>query len=318
VNGGRLGQVRDIDAAASGWGFFLCARKELRTGRNGTAYLDLLLQDVTGEIRAKVFQDVDAVKQEFEAGEFVKVLGRGNVFNQRLELVLEKIRRVIPDRDHEDGFREDACIPSSPRPLDEMWDELGARVAAVTDPHVRQLLERVVEQYGDRLRVWPAAQVVHHAYRGGLLEHVLQIMTVVTALSDIYDARKDLLVAGALLHDIGKLRELSYEVSTEYSIEGNLVGHIAIGVGMVRDVIAGIPGFPDTLRLEIEHLILSHHGSRELGSPVEPMTVEAFLLAKADDLDATIHQVRKHLRDDDSTGPFTSYSRRLERVLFKS
>jgi 3'-5' exoribonuclease len=318
LNGARLGPVRDLDASASGSGFFLCARKELRTGRTGTAYLDLLLQDVTGEVRAKVFQDVDTIKQEFDAGEFVKVLGRGNVFNQRLELVLEKIRRVIPERDHEDGFREEACIPSSPRPLDEMWDELGARVAAVSDPDIRQLLERVVERYGDRLRVWPAAQVVHHAYRGGLIEHVLQIMTVVTALADIYGARKDLLVAGALLHDIGKLQELSYEVSTEYSVEGNLVGHISIGVGMVRDLIREIPDFPDTLRLEIEHLILSHHGSRELGSPVEPMTVEAFLLAKADDLDATIHQVRKHLQEDDSAGPFTAYHRRLERVLFKS
>ncbi len=317
MSAGRLGQVRELDAQASGWGFFLCARKELRTGRTGTEYLDLLLQDVTGEIRAKVFQDVATIKQEFEAGEFVKVAGRGNLFNQKLELVLEKIRRVIPDRDQEDGFREEACIPSSPRPLDEMWAELGSRIAGVTDPNVRHLLERVVERHGDRLRVWPAAQVVHHAYRGGLLEHILQIMTVVSALADIYGADKDLLVAGALLHDIGKLRELAYEVATEYSVEGNLVGHIVIGVGMVRDAIGEIPDFPDRLRLEIEHLILSHHGARELGSPVEPMTVEAFLLAKADDLDATIHQVRRHLDEDDSSGPFTTYNRRLERVLFK-
>jgi 3'-5' exoribonuclease len=313
----RLGPVRELDANASGWGFFLCVRKELKTGRTGTEYLDLSLQDVTGEIRAKVFQDVNTIKQEFDAGEFVKVLGRGNVFNQRLELVLEKIRRVLPDRDREDGFREEDCIRSSPRPLDEMWEELAGRIASVTDTHIRQLLELIVERHGDRLRVWPAAQVVHHAYRGGLLEHILQIMTVVDALAGIYDARRDLLIAGALLHDIGKLQELSYEVSTEYSIEGNLVGHISIGVGMVRDAIAGISGFPEDLRLEIEHLVLSHHGSRELGSPVEPMTVEAFLLAKADDLDATIHQVRKHMDEDESDGPFTAYNRRLERVLFK-
>jgi 3'-5' exoribonuclease len=143
------------------------------------------------------------------------------------------------------------------------------------------------------------------------------MMTVLDALAGIYDARKDLLMAGALLHDIGKLEELSYGVSTDYSVEGNLVGHISIGLGMVRDAIREIPDFPDELRVEIEHLILSHHGARELGSPVEPMTVEAFLLARADDLDATIHQVRKHLEQDDSDGPFTSYNRRLERVLFK-
>jgi 3'-5' exoribonuclease len=313
----RLGRIRELDANASGWGFFLCARKELRTGRTGAEFLDLLLQDVTGEIRAKVFQDVDLAKLEFDAGEFVKVQGRGNVYNQKFELVLDKIRRVLPDRDREDGFREEDCIPTSPRPLDEMWAELGARVAAVSDPHIRHLLESIVARHGDRLRVWPAARVVHHAYRGGLLEHVLQMMTVLDALAGIYDARKDLLMAGALLHDIGKLEELSYGVSTDYSVEGNLVGHISIGLGMVRDAIREIPDFPDELRVEIEHLILSHHGARELGSPVEPMTVEAFLLARADDLDATIHQVRKHLEQDDSDGPFTSYNRRLERVLFK-
>ena len=313
----RLGRIRELDAGASGWGFFLCARKEVRTGRTGSEYLDLLLQDVTGEIRAKVFQDVEDAKLEFDAGEFVKVQGRGNLFNQKLELVLDKIRRVMPDHDRDDSFREEDCIRSSPRPLDEMWQELDARVKAIGDPHLRGLCERIVARHADRLRVWPAARVVHHAYRGGLVEHILQIMTVVVALADIYEARRDLVVAGALLHDIGKLEELAYDVATDYSVEGNLVGHIAIGIGMVRDVIREMPGFPDDLRVEIEHLILSHHGSRELGSPVEPMTVEAFLLAKADDLDATLHQVRKHLSEDDTEGPFTSYNRRLERVLFK-
>lgn len=313
----RLGKVRELDAGAAGWGFFLCARKDVRTGRNGSEYLDLVLQDVTGEIRAKVFQDIEVIKQEFDAGEFVKVQGRGNLFNQRIELVLDKIRRVMPDRDRADGFREEDCIPASPRPLDEMWEELEGRIAGVVDPHLRQLLQGMLNVHGDRLRVWPAAQTVHHAYRGGLLEHILQIMAVVIALADLYGARRDLLIAGSLLHDIGKLEELSYGVATEYSVAGNLVGHIAIGVGMVRDAVREIPGFPEDLRLELEHLILSHHGARELGSPVEPMTVEAFLLAKADDLDATIHQVRKHLADDGGDGAFTSYNRRLDRVLYK-
>lgn len=313
----RLGSVREIDGSASGWGFFLCARREIRTGRNGNEYLELVLQDVTGEIRAKVFQDVELAKQEFDAGEFVKVQGRGNLYNQRLELVLDKIRRVMPDRDRADGFREEDCIPASPRALDEMWQELEGRIASVADTNLRQLLQGMLNVHGDRLKIWPAAQTVHHAYRGGLLEHILQIMAVVIALADLYGARRDLLVAGALLHDIGKLEELSYGVATEYSVAGNLVGHITIGVGMVRDAVREIPGFPEDLRLELEHLILSHHGARELGSPVEPMTVEAFLLAKADDLDATIHQVRKHLAADGSVGAFTSYNRRLDRVLYK-
>jgi 3'-5' exoribonuclease len=198
-----------------------------------------------------------------------------------------------------------------------MWQELEGRIREVEDPQVRQLLETMAARHGDRLRIWPAAQTVHHAYRGGLLEHVLQIIRVATFLADTYDARRDLLIAGAMLHDIGKLQELVYDVVTEYSVEGNLVGHISIGLGMVRDAIRETPGFPDDLRLDIEHLILSHHGARELGSPVEPMTVEAFILAAADDLDATLHQVRAHVAKDDTDGPFTAYHRRLERVLLK-
>ena len=312
----RLPRIVEIDANSIGAGFFLCARKEKRPGRNGVAYLALVLQDISGEIAAKVFQDVDQFDAQFEAGEFVAVQGRGNLHHQRLELVLEKIRRVIPD-DVSRGFREDDCIPSSPRPLDEMWQELTARLAAIDDPHLRVLLSRLVARHGDRLRVWPAAVQVHHAYRGGLIEHVLEIMEVVTFLARRYRARADLLVAGALLHDIGKLEELSYERAIEYTVAGNLVGHIAIGIGMMRDIIREMPDFPPDLQLELEHLILSHHGERERGSPVVPMTVEAFILSAVDNLDATINQVRRAIASDDAEGPFTTYNRRLERKLLK-
>src|SRR5262249_5077690 len=159
---------------------------------------------------------------QFEAGEFVAVQGRGNLYQQRLELVLEKIRRVIPD-DASRGFREEDCIPSSPRPIDEMWQELQGRIASVDDPHIRPLLSTIVEQNQERLRIWPAARQVHHAYRSGLLEHVLKIMDVAVFLADTYAARRDLVIAGALLHDIGKLQELQYSVSIDYSVEGNLV-----------------------------------------------------------------------------------------------
>jgi 3'-5' exoribonuclease len=150
-----------------------------------------------------------------------------------------------------------------------------------------------------------------------LLEHVLKMMEVVVFLADAYDARRDLVVAGALLHDIGKLEELTYNAAVDYSLAGNLIGHIVIGAGMVRDAIREIPGFPPELALEIEHLILSHHGARELGSPVVPLTVEALILSAADDFDAKIHQVRRHLADDDSEGRFTTYHRNLERAFLK-
>lgn len=311
-----LPRIHELSATSNGWGFYLCARKEVRTGKTG-AYLAMVLQDISGEIKAKAFQDVDVLKEEFEAGEFVKVQGRGNLFNQKLELVLDKIRRVMPDRDAMDGFREEDCIPCAPRPLDEMWQELQTHVAAVEDVHVRRLLERMLADYGDRLRIWPAAQAVHHAYRGGLLEHVLKILEGVRHFADAYGANRDLLIAGAILHDIGKLRELSYGVTTDYSIEGNLIGHITIGSAMVRDAARTLEGFPEDTLVQLEHLILSHHGQKALGSPVDPMTVEAFILAAIDDLDAKIHQVRKHIETDDSPGPFTAFHRRLERVIYK-
>lgn len=311
----RLPRIADLDAASSGTGYFLCARKEKRTGRGGP-FLTVLLQDVSGEIGGKVFQDVEAAEVEFEAGEFVAVQGKGNSYHQRLELVIDKIRRVIPS-DAQHGFREEDCIRAAPRPVDEMWQELAGRIENIEDPHVKTLAARLVERYGDRLRIWPAARTVHHAYRSGLLEHVLKIMEVSVLLAERYDARRDLVIAGALLHDLGKLDELNYDVAIEYSVEGNLVGHIAIGVGMLRDAVREMPGFPHDLQIQLEHLILSHHGAKDRGSPVEPMTVEAFILAAVDELDATLHQVRHHIADDDSTGPFTVYHRRLDRVLFK-
>jgi 3'-5' exoribonuclease len=264
-----------------------------------------------------VFQDVETITLEFDAGEFVKAQGRSNVYQGRTEIVLEKIRRVMPDRDAADGFREEDCIRCAPRPIDEMWAELTSRIGSVQDAALRALLQHIVTTHADRLRIWPAARSVHHAYRSGLLEHILQIMKVSLFLADEYGARRDLLIAGALLHDIGKLREMSYETATDYTVEGNLVGHIVIGVGMLRDAVREQPGVPDELVMELEHLILSHHGELELGSPVVPKTLEAFLLASVDDLDAKVHQIRQHLDEDDTPGRFTAMHRRLDRSLLK-
>ncbi len=312
----RLPPVRELTADASGWGFFLCAQKDVRPGRNGE-FIALLLQDTTGGIAAKLFDDVERQKAEFDVGDFVKVQGRGNQFNGRLQFIVERIRRVNPDQDRLGGFREEDCVPCAPRPIEEMWGELRAVIGAVGDSHIRELLLRIADQYGDQLRIWPAAQVVHHAYRGGFLEHILQIASVGRMLAEAYGANADLVIAGALLHDLGKLQELEYERAVSYSRDGNLIGHITLGVMMIREIVAGITGFPDDLRTQLEHLVVSHHGSREFGSPVEPMTIEAFILATADDLDAKINQVRRAIADDTGDGEFTAYQSRLGRILWK-
>ncbi len=312
----KLASLREWKDGTTGWGFFLCAQKERRTGRSGD-FLAIVLQDATGRVQARLFDEVDRFDLEFDAGEFVKVHGRARTYNGRLEIAVTTIRRVHPPSDRADGFAEEHCVQSAPRPVDEMWGELERLLESVRDSSVRQLLVRIVNQKAARLRTWPAAVTVHHAYRGGLLEHVLQVANSVTSLAEVYGANRDLLVAGAVLHDIGKLDELSEGPAVEYTRAGNLVGHVALGIALVYQVAASIEGFPDGLRDEIAHLVASHHGSRELGSPVEPMTVEAFILAMADDLDAKIHQVRRHLGETAGSGPFTPYHQRLRRSLYR-
>jgi len=311
-----LPPVRQLNADSSGVGFFVCTQKDVRPGRNGE-FLSLMLQDSSGRIAARVFDDVDRLKGEFEAGEFVKVKARGNIYNDRLQLIVENIRRVHPEQDRKDGFREEDCVISSVRPIDEMWTELQGRVAAVGNPFIKQLVEKIVCANEAKLRVWPAAQTLHHAYRAGFLEHVLQMAAVGEKLADAYRANWDVLLAGVLLHDIGKLQELDYDLATSYSREGRLLGHIMLGSALVRDTAATIEGFPPLLLTEIQHLILSHHGRLEFGSPVTPMTVEAFILSSVDDLDAKINMVRQAIKDDTGDGEFTAYHSKLERVLWK-
>ena len=179
-------------------------------------------------------------------------------------------------------------------------------------------LRRILTDHETALREWPAAQSIHHAYRGGLLEHILSMATAGKALATHYGARADLLVAGAVIHDLGKLQELAYDNGAiSYSRDGNLVGHIALGLVMVRETAKGISGFPDDLRAELEHLVVSHHGARDKGSPVEPKSVEAFILAAVDNLDAQLHQVRSALGDSGSDPEFTGWHRRFNRVLYR-
>ncbi len=177
---------------------------------------------------------------------------------------------------------------------------------------------RLLTDHETALRDWPAAQSIHHAYRGGLLEHILSMATAGKALAVHYGARADLLVAGAIIHDIGKLQELAYDNGAiSYTRDGNLVGHIALGLVMVRETAKGVGGFPDDLRAELEHLVVSHHGARDKGSPVEPKSVEAFILSAVDDLDAKLHQVRSALGEGAVEAEFTGWHRRFGRVLYR-
>lgn len=313
----KLPRLAALEDGATGWGFFLCARKEVRTGRQGSPHIHVVLQDQSGSMAARILEAVDRYRDEFEAGEFVRVQARADRHNERLELVIEQIRRVNPEQDRRDGFREDECVQASPRPVEEMWAELRSLVDGVQSQAIRQLLDLIVTDNADRLRIWPAALTVHHAYRSGLLEHLLKVAEVGSALAGAYGADEDYVIAGAILHDIGKLDELAYQQATTYSLEGNLLGHITIGVRMVNEAALRIADFPRDVLTRLSHLIVSHHGSREHGSPVEPMTAEAFIVSAADELDATLHQVRRHLAESGGSEQFSAYHARLGRVLLR-
>lgn len=313
----RLPRIASLTPDASGWGFFLCTARETRATRNGEILL-ATLQDASGQITAKVLDEVERFKTEFEAGEFVRVEGRTVLFHGQLQLTITRIRRVNPDQDRSQGFREDECVLSAPHPVAEMWAELVAHVGEIRDPFVRVLVNRVLADHEQELREWPAAQTVHHAYRAGLLEHIVRMIAIGRFLAKQYEANEDLIIAGVVLHDIGKLQELSYESGvTTYSRAGNLVGHIGLGLILVRETANGIAGFPERLRTHLEHLVLSHHGTKEHGSPVEPRTPEAFILAAVDELDAKMNQVQRAIRDDVAGDEFTAYHKRLGRTLYK-
>ncbi len=316
----RLPGISAFDANTAGWGYFLCTDKSLRTGRTGENYLSLTLADATGDVAGRVFENVERLSEEFDAGEFVKVQGRVNVFNGRMQFHVESIRRVMtgPDsQDRRDGFREELLLASAPRPIDEMWAELQRTSADIGDPYLRELLTAITSAHEADLRIWPAARAVHHAYRGGFLEHILSMARAGRLLADLYGANADLVVTGALLHDIGKLQELEYGTTTTYTRDGNLIGHIMLGALLVHDACRAIPEFPESLRSHVLHLIASHHGQREHGSPVEPLSLEAFILASVDELDARVNQIKRAIGGDESSAEFTAYHSRLGRVLWK-
>jgi 3'-5' exoribonuclease len=298
--------------------FFAAVSKQVRTGRDGGRYFALTLADRTGQIDGRMWEIDDA--GDFDPGDVVKVRGEVCRFNERLQIKVEKIRRAMTDEYELVDF-----APQSQRDIGEMWAELQGWVASVRDPDLKALLEAFLsdEEIARTLREAPAAKGLHHAWIGGLLEHILSLMEMCELAARHYpEVNRDLLLTGVVLHDIGKLRELRWGTSFDYTMEGQLLGHITIGIGMIEAKIAGIPNFPAAKRLLVEHLVLSHHGEYEYGSPKLPMTAEAVLLHYMDNLDAKMQTVRSELARAEAAGrggdELTDWVRALERPLLNS
>ena len=295
---------------------FLVLSKEIRQKKTGEPYLSLHLSDRTGEIEAKMWDNVVEVMHTFERDHFVKVKGLAQVYNNRSQFVIHKLRRL---EDSEVEFAD--FFPCSERNSDEMFHELQGIVAGIANPHLRSLLDLIFAdaELTKLYKVAPAAKSIHHACRSGLLEHVLSLCALAKMTAAHYpEVDLDLLLTGVILHDIGKLEELSYSRSFGYSAEGQLLGHIVLGLRLVASKFEKRPDFPPRLRTLVEHMIVSHHGELAFGSPKVPVFAEALLLHHLDNLDSKMNAVRSVLRRDAlADGEFTGWVAPLERVLLR-
>jgi 3'-5' exoribonuclease len=295
---------------------FLVHIKDIRQKKSGEPYLSLLLGDRTGELEAKMWDNVAEVLESFSRDDFVKVKGLLQIYQKRPQLTVHTIKRILDaDVDFADYF------PSSERNRDEMFAELRGIIAAIQNSHLRNLLDSFMDDQAIAAlyRVAPAAKSVHHAYLGGLLEHALSMCHLCKMTSQHYKIiDPDLLLTGAILHDIGKIFELTYDRGFGYSAEGQLLGHIIIGLRMVNERMQRFPDFPPRLRTVVEHMIVSHHGELEFGSPKVPLFPEALLLHHLDNLDSKMECMRATIaKDRQADGCWTAYVPSLERAVLK-
>ena len=295
---------------------YLVHAKEIRQKKTGDPYLSLILADRTGELDAKMWDNVAEVMETFDRDDFVRVKGLLQIFHNRPQLTIHKMRRMD---DGEVDFAD--FFPSSERNADEMWEELREMIRPMENAHLKALLEAMLDdpEIARRFRIAPAAKQIHHAYLGGLLEHVLSLCHLARLAAGHYKTiDPDLLLTGAILHDIGKIHELSYDRGFAYTPEGQLLGHMMIALRMVDEKLCALVDFPRPLRSLVEHMIISHHGQLEFGSPKLPQFPEALLLHYLDDMDSKMECMRALLQKDRMVeGCFTGFSPALERTLLK-
>ncbi|MBW1712403.1 MAG: HD domain-containing protein [Deltaproteobacteria bacterium] len=288
----------------------LVLEKSLHKTKSGSHYLALTLGDSDGRIAGRVWEEAERLDKLFQAGDVIWFKGRISSFKGQKQIVIVDLKPVDPQQAAPDRF-----LPSSPRPVEDMTAELKDLVASLAPPF-KELCQSLFsdESFWDLFYQAPAAKSVHHAYLGGLLEHTLAVARLALAAAERYPfLHRDLLLTGALLHDVGKALELTFTPAPEYTTSGRMLGHVVLGVDLVRNHLP--PDFPAELADEIAHLILSHHGLLEFGSPKTPQTLEAMALNLIDDLDAKLAGVKSLL--DSSQGDWTDYSRLFERYFYR-
>lgn len=300
--------------------FFAVAQKQFSRKRDGAAYLVLRLADRTGQCEARMWDNFEDCADTFEAGDVVKAQVDVSGWNGRPQLTIKRLRKALDGEYSLADFQ-----PHTTLSIDELWARLNTFVDSFTDPFLQQLVRSFLddEEIGSLLRSAPAAKYMHHAWIGGLLEHIVSLLGLCDRVLPHYpEVHRDLVLTAAILHDIGKLEELRWSLNFDYTLEGQLLGHITLGIAMIEKKAAAIPDFPPRLKLLVEHMVLSHHGKYEFGSPKLPMTPEAILFHYLDDLDAKMFSVRTELertaQNGRSADEMTDWVRALERPLLDS
>ncbi len=296
---------------------FVVVAKQIKPKKSGEPYLALTLGDRSGQLEAKMWDNVEEVLNLFEQDDFLKIKGLVNKYKNRFQLTIHKLRKLA---DSEIEFSD--YLPKTTKNIDELWQSLSDYVASFQNPHLKALIQGFMAdpEIARAYRNAPAAKTLHHAYIGGLLDHVVSLFRSCDLIARNYpQVNRDLLLSGAFLHDIGKIHELAYNRSFSYTTRGQLLGHMVIELEMLQAKLAQAPDFPPELKTLLEHLIISHHGEYEFGSPKLPMFPEALLLHYMDDLDSKMEAMRAHFeREADLESPWSSYNASLGRPLLDS
>ena len=307
--------IKDIRAGDLVDDIFVLSEKTMAQKRDGNNFLNITVSDKTGKIKGVIWDEVDEISAGTTSSDFVQVQGTVSEYKGMLQLVVKKMASIPADSVNPSDF-----LPATRRDIDKMFLRLLKIVASMEAGHMKKLFETFFNDmdFVRKFKNAPAAKKMHHAYIGGLLEHTLSMALLADRIAGHYSGvDRDLLLAGAILHDIGKIREFNYKYSIDYSDEGRLLSHIVIGIMMLDEKLEEVEDFPQDQAVLLRHMIISHHGTREFGSPEPPKTIEAVLLNYIDEIDAKVKGIRDFMATEDPNESWTSYHRLLGRHFFR-
>ena len=306
--------ITDIKEHSKVEGDYLVQGKTLAHTRQGNPYLTVTLADRTGTLEARLWERVEELAAQFREGDIVTIAGQATTYRGQIQIQIHELKKSTSSPDPT-IFQE-----ATHKDISEMFSELKDLAHRIKDPDLRALIDSFLldHEFISQFKKAPAAKTFHHSYLGGLLEHTVSVCQMAVMISEHYpELDADLLLSGAILHDIGKIDELTFELTIEYSDRGRLLGHIVLGILMVEEKLKAIKDFPPELALRLRHLILSHHGEFDFGSPKRPKFLEAFALHLIDDLDAKMNGLGRLMKDDRQEGSWTAFSTLFQRYLFK-